>query len=68
MDLPFTRALYPPGGERLGKNPITFNFFNEALSAATPWSNSINLCMLGLPQLASGLGSQRMRSGTLFTL
>jgi hypothetical protein len=21
MDLPFTRALYPPGGERLGKNP-----------------------------------------------
>jgi hypothetical protein len=21
MDLPFTRALYPPGGEHLGKNP-----------------------------------------------
>jgi hypothetical protein len=21
VDLPFTRALYPPGGERLGKNP-----------------------------------------------
>jgi RuvB-like protein 2 len=21
VDLPFTRVLYPPGGERLGKNP-----------------------------------------------
>jgi hypothetical protein len=33
VDLPFTRALYPPGGERLGKNPTVATTTSTAPSS-----------------------------------